>query len=52
MNEIKENQVESLYKELLFYDEDLYKLSIILVKTLPSKFISRVITKLYRIRTS
>lgn len=51
MDEIKEKQVESLYKELLFYDEDLYKLSRILVKTLPSKFISRIITKLSRIKT-
>jgi len=50
MNDIKENQVNTLYKELCYYDEDLYELSRILVKILPNGMIRRIINKLYRIR--
>lgn len=50
MNNIKENQVDNLYKEFRYYDEDLYELSRILVKTLPDEMIRRIINKLYRIR--
>lgn len=52
MNDIKENRVDTLYKELRYYDEDLYELSRILVKTLPKTMITRIINKLYRIRKS
>ena len=50
MNYIKEDRVDSLYKELRYYDKDLYELSRILVKTLPNEMIRRIINKLYRIR--
>lgn len=50
MNDIKEKRVDTLYKELLYYDEDLDELSRILVKTLPNEMIRRIINKLYRIR--
>lgn len=52
MNDIKENRVDTLYKELCFYNEDLYDLSRILVKILPNEMIRRIINKLYRIRKS
>ena len=45
MNDLKENLVTTLYHELLYYDEDLYKISRTLVKILPRRMIIRVINK-------
>ena len=57
MNDIKENLVDTLYKEFLYYmetDEDLdgnlYGLSRILVKILSDEMIKKIINELYRIR--
>lgn len=50
MNDEKENRIDVLYKELLYYDEDLYELSRILVKILPKEMIIRIINKLQRIK--
>lgn len=43
---------EQLYKEFLFYDEELYELARIVRKQLPRKMLYRLISKLYMIRKS
>jgi hypothetical protein len=43
---------EQLYKEFSFYDEELYDLCRIIRKQIPRKMMYRIISKLYRIRTT
>lgn len=46
-----EELADQLYKEVLYYDEGLYKLCKIIQKQIPRKMMYRLISKLYRIRT-
>lgn len=43
---------DQLYKEIIYYDEDLYGLCHIIQKQIPRKMMYRLISKLYRLRVN
>lgn len=42
--------MDLLYKEFIFYDENLYELTKTIAKELPRKYVYRILNKLYRKR--
>lgn len=42
--------MDLLYKEFIFYDENLYELTKTIAKELPRKYVYRILSKLYRKR--
>lgn len=48
----KQELIDQLYKECLYYDEDLHDLCKIICGEIPRKMVYRIISKLYRIRTT
>ena len=48
----KNELIEQLYSEAIYYDEDMHKLCKILCDELPRRMIFRIISKMFRLRTN